>query len=81
MKIYKPDGKCNVAGPNVRAAREKNNLSQEQLAAKIQLAGLNITQKAISRMETGDRVIADYELTYLASALKVSTYYLLGMED
>ena len=65
----------------MRQTRERENLSQEQLAAKLQLAGLNITQKAVSRMETGKRVIADYELPYLADVLDVTISYLLGMEE
>ena len=65
----------------MRQTRERENLSQEQLAAKLQLAGLNITQKAVSRMETGKRVIADYELPYLADVLDVTIYYLLGLEE
>ena len=80
MKIYKPDGRCNVSGERVKAARERAGISQEQLAAKIQLAGLSSTQKAVSRIETGDRVVADYELQYLADALGTSVLYLLGME-
>ena len=53
MKIYRqPDGRCNVSGIQIKALREARFLSQEQLAAKAQLAGLNITQKAISRIET-----------------------------
>ena len=80
MKIYKPDGRCNVSGERVKAARERAGISQEQLAARIQLAGLSITQKAVSRIETGDRVVADYELQYLADALGTSVLYLLGME-
>ena len=63
MKIYRPNGRCNIAGYSVRIAREKAGLSQEELAAKIQLEGINITQKAISRIETGDRVVA--ELFYI----------------
>ena len=62
-------------------ARERAELSQEGLAAKIQLEGLNITQKVISRIETGDRVVADYELAYLADALDVTIYYLLGINE
>lgn len=81
MKIYRPDGRCNISGEKVRAARERADLSQEQLAAKIQLAGLSITQKAISRIESGDRVVADYELKYLADALRVTVYHLLGMNE
>lgn len=81
MRIYRPDGRCNVSGEVVRATRERAGLSQEQLAARIQLAGLSITQKAISRIETGDRVVADYELTYLADALGVTVDYLLKREE
>ena len=81
LKIYRPDGRCNTSGYNVRIAREKAGFSQEQLAAKIQLEGLNITQKAISRIETGDRVVADYELAFLADALNVTIYYLLGINE
>lgn len=81
MKIYRPDGRCNISGAKVRAAREQADLSQEQLAAKIQLAGLSITQKAISRIESGDSVVADYELKYLADALRVTVYHLLGMNE
>jgi len=81
MKIYKPNGRCNITGNKVRTARESLGLSQEQLAAKIQLAGLNnITQKTISRIETGDRIVADYELIYLAEALEVTVYWLLGIK-
>ena len=51
------------------------------MAAKLQLMGYGIGQKAISRMETGDRVIADYELLLLAKALGVSPVQLLGISD
>ena len=50
----------------MRRIREGKKLSQEQLAAWLQLEGLSINQKAISRIETGERVVADYELLYLA---------------
>ena len=81
MKIYKPSGKCNIIWERMRATRESVSLSQEQLAARLQLAGLNVTQKTISRMENGQRVIADYELPFLAEALDVTVYYLLGIEE
>ena len=81
MKIYRPEGRCNISGERVREARERAGISQERLAYKIQIAGLDITQKAISRIETGDRVVADYELEYLADALGATIYYLLGKEQ
>lgn len=52
MKIYRPEGRCNISGERVREARERAGISQERLAYKIQIAGLDITQKAISRIET-----------------------------
>lgn len=81
MKIHRPGGRCIIAGARVRTARERAGLSQEQLAAKIQLAGLDITQKQVSRIETGDRVVADYELRYLADALGVTVHHLLGIDE
>lgn len=79
MKIYKFNGKCNVSGERIRTEREKTKLSQEKLAAKLQLLGVDVTQKAISRIETGDRVVADYELIALAKALDVTVEYLLNI--
>lgn len=80
MKLYTYHGKCNLAGEQIRAARESSGMSQEQLAAKLQLAGINITQKAVSRVETGVRVVPDYELPAYAKALGVSILALLGEE-
>lgn len=77
LKIYKYQGRCNASGDNIRRAREKIKLSQEQLAARLQLEGLTIHQKAISRMETGERVIADFELMLLAKVLGVGVETLL----
>ncbi len=78
MKIYKyKNGRCNLAGMTIKKQREKMGLSQEQLAAELQLLGLDITQKAISRIETGDRVIPDYELLYFSEALHVPVFNLL----
>lgn len=71
MKIYRPNGRCNTVGCQVRLFRRQLGLSQEELAARIQVAGLDLTQKTISRIETGDRIVADYELPYLADALHV----------
>ncbi len=82
MKLYKyEDGKCNVSGPKIRLLREAAGLSQEQLAAKIQLAGLNLNQAAISRIETGARVVPDFELLYFSKILDVPVYALLESGD
>ena len=49
-------------------------------AYKLQIIGLDVTQKVISRIENGSRVVADYELDYLATALGTTINHLLGKE-
>ncbi len=81
MKLYKYDnGKCNASGNNIRQLRESFDLSQEQLAARLQLSGLNINQKAVSRIETGDRVVPDFELLFFSKVLNCSLQALLGIK-
>lgn len=80
MKIYAYNGKCNVSGKNIRIVREKLGLTQDQLAAKMQIEGIQINQKAISRIETGERVVADYELMIFSAVLRVPLAELLGIK-
>ena len=78
MKLYSYHGRCNISGERIRQAREDEGLSQEQLAAKLQLLGLEITQKSISRIETGLRVVPDFELQFFAEALNRPILWLLA---
>ena len=80
MKIYDFNGSKNICGKRVKAARRAAKLSQEQLAARLQVAGVNVERNSVSRIEIGTRFIADYELVILAEALNVSVLYLLGLE-
>ena len=82
MKLYKhTNGKCNASGGKIRELRESMGLSQEQLASKLQLSGLPLNQKAISRIETGDRVVPDFELIYFAEILRVPVCKLLDISN
>jgi len=82
MKLYKyGEDKCNASGSKIRELREAAGLSQEQLAAKLQLAGLNLNQKAVSRIETGIRVVPDFELLYFSQVLDVPICKLLENEE
>lgn len=80
MNIYRHNGRSNLCGTKVKEMRIQLKLTQEQLASQVQIAGLDITQRAISRIETGDRVVPDYELIYLSKALNVPISYLLETE-
>lgn len=81
MRLLKLNGKCNACGDRVREAREKKGLSQEQLAAKVQLSGHALTQKAISRIESGQRIVPDFEILLLANALNVDPLWLLNIKE
>ena len=72
MKIYQYQGRCNVSGRAIRAERERQGLSQEQLAARMQVEGVPLNQNAVSRVETGLRVVSDYELMTFARVLRVT---------
>ena len=79
MKIYDFNGKKNICGERVHEARRRLKLSQAELAARLQVAGVNIERDSVSRIEIGTRFVADYELLALARALGVTTDYLLGI--
>lgn len=79
MKIYDFNGKKNICGERVKAARKKLGLSQFDLAARLQVSGVNIERDSVSRIEIGTRFVADYELLALAEILNVSLEYLLGV--
>ena len=79
MKLYRyTDGRANASGYKIKERREAAGLSQEELAARLQLAGLNLNQKAVSRIETGDRVVPDFELLYFSEVLEVPICELLS---
>ena len=79
MKIYDFNGKKNICGSRIKEARKKLGLSQENLAARLQIEGVVIERDSVSRIEIGTRFVADYELLVLCKVLNVSPEYLLGM--
>ena len=81
MKIYDFNGSKNVSGKRIRRARQALKMSQENLAARLQLEGVVIERDSVSRIEIGTRFVADYELLALSKILGVSPAYLLGLED
>ena len=55
-------------------------LSQADLAARMQVSGVIIEREAISKIETGDRFVTDYELMMFARVLGVSMEWLINIE-
>lgn len=81
MKIYDYNGKKNVCGERVRLARLQQRLTQEDLAAKLQIEGVIMERDSVSRIEIGTRFVTDYELMILSNVLDVSMQWLVGKED
>lgn len=70
----------NVIGKYVKEIREKQGLTQEQLAIRIEIAGWKIDRFIVSKIERGDRHLSDVEVQTIAQALKVSVSRLFDEE-
>ena len=62
----------NVIGPQVRKIRESKNLTQDQIAARLNNLGWDISRGTYAKIECQSRRISDEEVLVLAKALKVS---------
>ena len=81
MKIYDFNGRKNISGDRIHQARTAMRLSQEMLAARMQVNGVLIEREAISKIETGDRFVTDYELTIFSKVLNKPLEWLVGQEE
>ena len=83
MIIYwdKKTNSKNRIGQRVKELRKAHNLTQKTLAAKLQLAGYDVNDLAILRIEQGTRFVPDYEVVALAEVFNVSCEYLLGLTN
>lgn len=77
MKIYGFGDQCNICGANIRRIRMQKKVTQTDLAARLQVRGVQVNQNSICRIEKGKRVVADYELLIIADALGVTVAELL----
>lgn len=77
MFINKVNGKNNIAGETIASLRREMNISQRQLADRMQLVGIDIDKNAIQRIEARKRFITDIELIAFAKVFCVSVDILL----
>ena len=59
-------------GENIRTIRKKRKLTQDQLAAKLQVLGCDITRSALAKIEVGQRHLYADEIKALKEILNVS---------
>ena len=63
---------ANVVGIQIRKLRGKLDLTQEELAANCQLAGLDISRSTLGQIEARLRYVTDEELMVVAALLGVT---------
>ena len=71
-----------MVGPRLKALREREHLSQRDLAHQLQLRGMDMDKNVITRIETNKRYVTDLELQAIAKIFHVSYDYLIdGTEE
>ena len=68
-------------GENIRKLRLKAGLTQDLLAARLQLAGCDITRSAVAKLEVGQRHLYADEIILIARILDVTCDALLQVEE
>ena len=82
MKTRKLElGDRNIVGARVTEARMAKGMKQNELLARLQTAGVDMSTPALSLLEGQKRPVSDIELNALADILEVSVNWLLGREE
>lgn len=58
-------------GDNIRLLREQCGMTQDEVAAKLQLMGCDITRSAVAKIEVGQRHLYPDEIVLLKQILNV----------
>ena len=74
-------GEKNLVSSRLIELRRQQNLSQRDLAHKLQLAGYDMDKNVITRIETNKRYVTDIELRVLSQVLDVSYAFLIDGKD
>lgn len=59
-------------GKNIQKIREANGITQDMLAAKLQLNGCDITRSAIAKIEVGQRHLYPDEIILICKILNTT---------
>ncbi|MBQ8388782.1 MAG: helix-turn-helix transcriptional regulator [Clostridia bacterium] len=59
-------------GQNIRRLREARGMTQDLLAAKLQLRGCDVTRSAVAKIEVGQRHLYPDEIILIREILDVS---------
>lgn len=67
----KPLGNRNMIGANVTKIRKLNKMSQYELAANMQLLGIDINLTSLSKLEGQTRIATDKEIFAIAQIFRI----------
>lgn len=62
----------NIIGPQLQNLREEQNLTQDQVAARLNQLGWDISRGTYAKIECQRRQVSDREIDLLAKCLKVT---------
>ena len=68
-------------GSNIRNIREENGMTQEELSAKLQLRGCDITRSAIAKIEVGQRHLYSDEIILIKEILNTEYETIFCVSD
>lgn len=71
VPYYKIAAMKNITGQNIKAIRRQKQLTQHDLAARLQIRGYTFTRTIIAKIENGYRQVLDIEVKAIADALEV----------
>jgi len=74
----KYNNKLNVTSKKIKELRIKNHLSLSKLSTKLALMGIDISKPSLHKLETGKRILKDYELYGLSCVFHVPVEELLN---
>ncbi len=81
MKQITYNGNKNIISKSLAEIRAEKNITQSELAAKMQLMNVNIDQQMISKIEKNQRQVTDYEFACFCKCLNISPDILLKYFD
>lgn len=61
-----------IVGLNIRKLREKAKMTQDELSAKMQVEGCDVTRSALAKIEVGQRHLYPNEIIIIKKILKAN---------
>ena len=68
-------------GQNIRKIRESKGMTQDTLAAKLQLQGCDITRSAVAKIEVGQRHLYPDEIILIRRILNTTYDHIFAVDE